>query len=321
MDILKSYYELCEKDIERACAESLSLLDDDEAFEKACEESLKQDLNFSQKIDISQLTEEQQIELACKESLNSKRNNDNLTKIFTNTLKNKDIKKRYYRKKSDTKSRDTKSSDTKSRDKRIVSSKNIKRNLPLEKFNDMIDLAYAKFKTSCCNNYHHLRITHNEEENHQIDAKEWKNNTSKIKCLYCDTEQPMTKTCKNCNNILATHLCKICHVLSLSNDIIHCSKCNKCHVDESVLIYCSKCKMCVHKPHNKYICMKFTKTIDMDCCICMRNITFNGSPMGKKDSSNYIVLLECCKNVIHKNCLDELKKTSDKCPYCRKESI
>ena len=312
MDILKLYYELNEDEaLEKARAESLSLLNEDEEIEKACEESLKQDINFSQKIDISQLTEEQQIELACKESLNSKRNNDNLTKIFTNTLKSKDIKKHYYRKQS----------DKNLSDKRTVSDKKIKRNLPLEKFNDVINLAYAKFKTSCCNNYHHLRITHNEIENHQLDAKEWINNTSNIKCLYCDTEQPMTKICKNCNNILATHLCKICHVLSLSNDIIHCRKCNKCHVDEKDLIYCSKCKLCVHKPHNNNICMKFTKTTDMNCCICMRNMTYNGSPMGEKNSSNYIVLLECCKNVLHKNCLDELKKTSDKCPYCRKETI
>jgi hypothetical protein len=163
-------------------------------------------------------------------------------------------------------------------------------------------LVYA----DCCKKYYDCHLCHNEEEGHVMD----RSYINKIKCSNCNIETSPSKNCKNCNIDFGKYHCSLCKIWCNNNkDFYHCYKCGNCKIGNINNYYhCDTCNLCFLKlTRHKHVCLKFNK--DENCSICLNKIFIN--------NQNPIIILNKCKHLIHKNCLQELKKSCvDKIPGC-----
>lgn len=182
-----------------------------------------------------------------------------------------------------------------------------------------IQYPYAKIYYYKCDKYFYGKYDHsiNCHCGEDYNAEEIKK-ISKMKCMFCDTVQDINKTCINCKKQLASYYCNICNIISNYPIIRHCNKCKKCkgtHIPNADIIHCDKCNNCVYRNHK---CDVISKN-NSECVICQR-INSEGSPYGDYKLKNTLKKLDCCGNVFHYNCLNELHKHGrNKCPLCRKE--
>lgn len=182
-----------------------------------------------------------------------------------------------------------------------------------------IQYPYAKIYYYKCDKYFYGKHDHSNNCHcgEDYNAEEIKK-ISKMKCMFCNTVQNINKNCINCKKQLANYYCNICNIISNYPIIRHCNKCKKCkgtNIPNADIIHCDKCNNCVYRKHN---CDIISKN-DSECVICQR-INSDGSPYGDYKIKNTLKKLDCCGNVFHYNCLNELNKHGrNKCPLCRKE--
>ena len=156
----------------------------------------------------------------------------------------------------------------------------------------------------CCKKYFGCCFCHNENNDHITN----KHNISHIKCIKCNTIQPVSNNCANCNVQFAKKFCKKCYVWSNST-IEHCNDCNKCYINLTEKIYhCHGCNKCYYKnPFNYHKCS--LNQGDYECQICFEKL--------KMSNQEYFYLK--CNHIIHKKCYNEYLKScknNEKLPTC-----
>jgi len=164
----------------------------------------------------------------------------------------------------------------------------------------------------CCSKYFDCHLCHNEITGHQVNRHSLK----KIRCIECSHENNISETCNLCNIKFSKFSCKKCNIwCSKINDNFHCDDCGICRQGKKEdYFHCNGCNICLSiNSKNNHKCIKLDK--NSDCPIC-----FNSLFLNINDST---VLLPC-NHLIHKNCLNELRKNSHKsnkipcCMICRK---
>ncbi|CAL6073491.1 CHY_zinc finger domain-containing protein [Hexamita inflata] len=187
---------------------------------------------------------------------------------------------------------------------------------------DKMDIIYIKYFeqsgigcdhyiTNCalqcdqCSNFYCCRFCHDEAESHKLNRA-----VSNIRCLICNTAQPISPSCQACLTPFAIYFCPICKIFSdvstESKPRFHCAQCDSCvNGLQNKMIHCSKCNCCLKKTDvNSHVCEQPEL-----CCVCMQQLTESTTPF---------VLMEC-RHWIHQRCYQELlQKNIFSCPMCRK---
>lgn len=157
---------------------------------------------------------------------------------------------------------------------------------------------------NCCKKYYDCHLCHNEEEGHNMNRL----NISKIKCITCSTVNSPSHECKSCNTSYSDYHCNICNLWTTNKEgAFHCNKCGGCKIGKAEDYYhCDTCNICFLKSKtSRHVCTTIDK--NAECTICLNKI-FN---------IKYGIVLLTCKHLIHKECLDELiKSTNGKIPGC-----
>jgi uncharacterized CHY-type Zn-finger protein len=165
---------------------------------------------------------------------------------------------------------------------------------------------------SCCKKYYDCHLCHNESNNHQVNRQTIK----KIKCITCAHENSVSEECISCKTKFAKFSCKKCNIwCSKITNSFHCNDCGICRQGKKEdYFHCNGCNICLSincKDNHK--CSKLDN--NADCLICFNSLFLN---------INDSVVILPCNHLIHKNCLEELRKNSHKsnkipsCMICRK---
>jgi len=166
-------------------------------------------------------------------------------------------------------------------------------------------IRHCRIIASCCNKVYDCRLCHDKYETHNIDRF----STKEIICKICETKQPISNKCVQCNKNFAKYFCKKCNFWdSKKKFIYHCKKCKICRSGKkNNFIHCDNCNGCIPKSkYTDHICRK--NIFDHDCPICMENLF----------SSTIPVSVLKCGHTIHLKCYQELRKFDYKCPICKK---
>lgn len=174
----------------------------------------------------------------------------------------------------------------------------------------------AHYKRNChkkcekCDKFYPCRFCHDEQVlQHKFDRFQ----TKEMKCLFCETIQPIGKECITCSKQMGVYYCDICKLVDndSSKSIFHCSDCGVCRLgNPSDFEHCKICGICVTKGHASMgKCRK--DLVQANCPVCMEDMTF----------SNQLLRILPCKHVIHHVCLEQLLKHDFRCPLCLKSFV
>lgn len=122
-------------------------------------------------------------------------------------------------------------------------------------------------RAPCCRDFFACTSCHNE--NKQPGHPDF-GEITEIVCMLClqrgrsANPQPFASVCRDCNNVLAAHICNICKIMQ-DRPISHCELCDECFwVDEDHMAQCP------HNPVN--IALAAAETIDTrqvwTCTVC-----------------------------------------------------
>eukprot|EP01053_Blabericola_migrator_P009131 Blabericola_migrator_1__9130@NODE_4882_length_946_cov_178_401593_g3055_i0_p1_GENE_NODE_4882_length_946_cov_178_401593_g3055_i0NODE_4882_length_946_cov_178_401593_g3055_i0_p1_ORF_typecomplete_len263_score48_25zfCHY/PF05495_12/2_8e19zfCHY/PF05495_12/1_8e04zfRING_UBOX/PF13445_6/1e04zfRING_UBOX/PF13445_6/1_3e04zfRING_UBOX/PF13445_6/1_6e08zfRING_UBOX/PF13445_6/2_2e03zfRING_2/PF13639_6/1_8e04zfRING_2/PF13639_6/1_8e04zfRING_2/PF13639_6/1_8e04zfRING_2/PF13639_6/1_8e08zfC3HC4/PF00097_25/4_7e03zfC3HC4/PF0 len=144
---------------------------------------------------------------------------------------------------------------------------------------------------------------------HKIDRQAVK----ELVCTDCDTKQPVSPTCTECNVIFGAYHCLVCNFFDddLSKGIWHCDKCNLCRVGgQDKYYHCDNCDGCYPLAlKDKHKCL--FGAMHQNCPICLEAMF---------DSIKSVVVLEKCGHTIHQECFVKHRRSAydnwDKCPLC-----
>eukprot|EP00494_Astrolonche_serrata_P025499 UN25760 len=165
----------------------------------------------------------------------------------------------------------------------------------------------AIFPSCCPKETFSCRVCHNETKNHKLDRKK----TKKVKCLVCETEQPVSNKCTACGVTFGKYFCEKCNLWDSTSgkDIFHCDECGICRIGKREdIIHCDQCCMCYHKAFFKTHKCRENQMKD-DCSICGDSLFH---------STKELRILPECGHALHSECFDQLCQHGDlRCPICR----
>lgn len=161
-------------------------------------------------------------------------------------------------------------------------------------------------KTVCCDEWFTCRLCHDAESNHVCDRKA----IQEVKCMRCNTVQPVAAECCNCKITFARYFCKICRLYddSPGKPLYHCDKCGICRVGLNNY-HCDNCNACVAEGPNKGQHRCVNNALDV-CCPCCQRYLY--------DSTDKVVFI-MCGHAMHASCLKDYAAHSYTCPLCHKE--
>ncbi len=172
-------------------------------------------------------------------------------------------------------------------------------------------LRKCKIIAPCCNDIYSCRLCHDEEKydllvNEKLRHKIDRFNISEIICTECNMKQGIQQYCQYCNTCFGKYYCDICHLFDdKDKGQFHCYGCGFCRIgSKDNFVHCDKCNMCV--PKSVYDDHKCLNIMDYLCPICMDDLFTSITGVFQLKCSHYI----------HISCLNELLKTSYKCPMC-----
>ncbi|RIA96463.1 zinc-ribbon-domain-containing protein [Glomus cerebriforme] len=166
----------------------------------------------------------------------------------------------------------------------------------------------AKLQSNCCNRWFTCRFCHDDACDHQIDRHATKN----MMCMYCQTIQPVNKSCNKCERELARYYCDKCKFWDDKPDkhIYHCDSCKICRVGRGLGIdyfHCDVCDCCLQiRLKDSHRCIE--KNLERDCVICGEYLFTSISQ----------AIFMPCGHSMHNNCYNEYVTTAYQCPTCWK---
>lgn len=174
----------------------------------------------------------------------------------------------------------------------------------------------CKIVSPCCNKVYFCRFCHDDDEYEDVSIDKLDNahkldrfTIKEVVCCGCDTRQPVSNTCNNCNITFADYYCEICNLFdNTDKKQFHCRKCGICRVNKDITYHCDGCNTCLIKTDgadNKHKC---TSMKDKDCPVCLEDLF---------TSTKEVTSIQCGHR-IHKGCLIEFCATSISCPLCKK---
>jgi len=163
----------------------------------------------------------------------------------------------------------------------------------------------------CCNRVFGCRICHDElsptghPPMNRFLIRE-------IVCKLCNTRQPTSNVCINCNATFGEYHCGVCNLwMSLSKKPFHCNQCGFCRVGgiESFR-HCNECCMCI-------------SVSVFDTHQCFRDKYKNNCPVCREDmfSSRQSPQDLPCGHAIHAHCFRKLAGFDYRCPICKKTVV
>jgi RING finger/CHY zinc finger protein 1 len=177
----------------------------------------------------------------------------------------------------------------------------------------------CQYLSPCCDKLFDCRLCHDIEmdENEPNIKKQHKINNydvKKICCKKCGEIQDFSQTCKKCNFIFGDYICYICKFIDNTNktNYYHCYKCGICRRgNREDYKHCDVCNGCFPESHfneknKKNKCSE--NKLNNNCPICLEDLftsIINPTQLN-------------CGHMIHITCLQNLTKTSEKCPLCQK---
>lgn len=172
-------------------------------------------------------------------------------------------------------------------------------------------LRKCKIISPCCGTIYSCRLCHDEDKydflideklRHRIDRFK----ISEVVCTECNMKQNVQQYCEYCGVCFGKYYCDICHLFDdKEKDQFHCNGCGFCRIGgKDNFVHCNTCNMCI--PKSVYDNHKCLNIVDSSCPICMDDLF---------TSITGILQLKC-GHYIHNTCLNELLKTSYKCPMC-----
>eukprot|EP00168_Porphyra_purpurea_P006631 TRINITY_DN1816_c0_g1_i6.p1 TRINITY_DN1816_c0_g1~~TRINITY_DN1816_c0_g1_i6.p1 ORF type:complete len:404 (+),score=84.19 TRINITY_DN1816_c0_g1_i6:605-1816(+) len=161
-------------------------------------------------------------------------------------------------------------------------------------------------KPVCCGEWYTCRLCHDDESDHQCDRKL----IEEVKCMSCDTVQPVAAECRSCKTRFAGYFCEICRLYddTPGKPLYHCEKCGICRVGKNNY-HCEKCNACVAAGRNKGEHRCVNNALDV-CCPCCQRYLY--------DSTDKVVFI-MCGHAMHASCLEVYAANSFTCPLCHKE--
>ncbi|AYV81669.1 MAG: RING finger and CHY zinc finger domain-containing protein 1, partial [Harvfovirus sp.] len=166
--------------------------------------------------------------------------------------------------------------------------------------------ANCSIVAGCCGKIYACKKCHNEMSDHNIRPED----ISELVCQNCFMRQMISPQCCECNIIFGKYSCLKCKIFDNLREMgasYHCDKCNLCLCQEegsSVEVYhCDKCNCCLNVQFRDNHKCKENRMQD-NCCICLELLL--------EAPSRFIK----CGHILHKDCLETLLKTSNKCPLC-----
>ncbi|KAH6640739.1 zinc-ribbon-domain-containing protein, partial [Chaetomium tenue] len=168
----------------------------------------------------------------------------------------------------------------------------------------------VKLQCALCERWYTCRHCHDAVEDHTLPRQQ----TKHMLCMLCGCAQKASDTCIKCNQSAAYYYCGICKLWNddASKPIYHCSDCGLCRVGQGLgkdFFHCKKCMACISTSESNHKCIE--RAVDSDCPICNEYL-FN--------SPKSVTFMQCGHS-IHLACLEELKKTSYRCPLCNKSCV
>ncbi|CAB4483984.1 zf-CHY-domain-containing protein [Rhizophagus irregularis] len=166
----------------------------------------------------------------------------------------------------------------------------------------------AKLQSNCCNRWFTCRFCHDDACDHQIDRHATKN----MMCMYCQTIQPVNKSCNKCERELARYYCDECKFWDdqPNKQIYHCDSCKICRVGRGLGIdyfHCDVCDCCLQiNLRDSHRCIE--KNLERDCVICGEYLFTSISQ----------AIFMPCGHSMHSNCYNEYVTTAYQCPTCWK---
>ena len=174
----------------------------------------------------------------------------------------------------------------------------------------------CKLVSPCCNEIYTCRLCHDLEkydleQNPKIKHKLNRFDIKEIVCAKCETKQPVSNICINCNISFGKYFCNICNLFDdTDKDQYHCFDCGFCRIGgKDNFIHCVKCNMCISKNiFEQHKCITVKESL---CPICMSDLF----------TSTLKIMPMICGHYIHIECLQEYIKTNYKCPTCSQSIV
>lgn len=160
-------------------------------------------------------------------------------------------------------------------------------------------------KAPCCGEFHVCRKCHDESHvDHEIDRF----SITVMKCLCCETVQPVSNECTGCRRQMAHYYCDICHLFDdVTEGLFHCDHCGFClrpnepGNNNKVFAHCFRCNCCRVVGHTEHTDFRTA------CPICLFEMVGD------------TVYLPACGHPMHFTCADNYTGQGNyKCPLCAK---
>lgn len=168
----------------------------------------------------------------------------------------------------------------------------------------------------CCGKVFSCRLCHDDaveldrdipiKDKHKLD----RSSIVEIVCNSCDTRQPVSNLCVECNKEFGKYYCSHCRLFDddTSKNQYHCEKCGFCRSRslEEEYFHCDKCNICLPTSIKEtHRCIDIKNT---DCPVCLESLFLSTKPY---------VLTEKCDHPIHRHCLEQMLNNGNyKCPLC-----
>ncbi|KAH6620996.1 hypothetical protein B0J18DRAFT_368282 [Chaetomium sp. MPI-SDFR-AT-0129] len=165
----------------------------------------------------------------------------------------------------------------------------------------------VKLQCFTCDRWYTCRHCHDAVEDHALPRQQ----TKHMLCMICGCAQKVSDTCTRCYTTAANYYCGVCKLWSddPNKPMYHCPDCGLCRVGQGLgkdFSHCKRCMACVSMSDTNHKCIE--RAVDSDCPICNEYLL---------DSPKSVTFMQCGHS-IHVDCLEELKKTSYRCPLCNK---
>eukprot|EP00050_Salpingoeca_kvevrii_P018698 m.77365 g.77365 ORF g.77365 m.77365 type:complete len:534 (+) comp8135_c0_seq1:423-2024(+) len=167
-------------------------------------------------------------------------------------------------------------------------------------------------KAPCCGKFVRCRLCHDADGTCDVEMD--RHAVETIKCLACDTEQPVARRCINCKFRFALYFCAICRLYDTApqKQQFHCDGCGICRLGgRENFEHCDKCCVCYRKTIFKnHKCID--KAMGGNCPVCLEFL----------HTSTTSITVPRCGHILHRDCQHQLLKQSRFiCPICSQSYV
>ncbi|KAG1675906.1 hypothetical protein FOA52_001563 [Chlamydomonas sp. UWO 241] len=161
-----------------------------------------------------------------------------------------------------------------------------------------------------CHNAVHQDGQQDPQKRHTLDRKA----VTELICAQCDTRQPVSATCVNCEAAFGRYTCLRCNFFDddLSKLQYHCDECGICRVGgREHYFHCQTCNCCYATSlRDSHVCIE--NSMHHNCPVCFEYLFESIKPINVMP----------CGHTIHQACLQELADHSSYiCPVCNKTYV